>query len=365
MRPLARTVAVAVALFSVLAAAAQAAPPSIYADGLDAPRGLTFGPDGALYVAEAGSGGTTTSADLCPELTVPPPVGPVMNGRTARVSRVDRHGVRSTVADGLPSSVTQFGGDYIGMADVAFVRQRLYALLAGGGCSNGERDRNLPNGVIRIRRAGSWSYVANLSEYYMSHPVANPPETADFTPDGVPYDMVAKGGDLYIVEANSGALDRVSVRTGRIERVIDISASLGHSVPTALDARGGAFYVGTLGAFPIVPGAQNVYRITREGTLEVVASGLTAVVGIALDARGRLYALETSAVGPFPTQNAGRLVRLTRAGTWETVADNLNYPTAMVFGPDRALYVSVNGYNVGPETGQVVRVAVDGYRHEG
>ena len=45
MRPLARTVAVAVALFSVLAAAAQAAPPSIYADGLDAPRGLTFGPD--------------------------------------------------------------------------------------------------------------------------------------------------------------------------------------------------------------------------------------------------------------------------------------------------------------------------------
>jgi len=31
---------------------------TVVADGLDNPRGIGFGPDGALYVAESGSGGS-------------------------------------------------------------------------------------------------------------------------------------------------------------------------------------------------------------------------------------------------------------------------------------------------------------------
>jgi hypothetical protein len=199
-----RRLATILTLVSILALAssARATEVSVFATGLDAPRGLTFGPDGALYVAEAGSGGTATTANVCPELQLPPPLGPVMNGPTARISRVGPGGVRSTIVDGLPSSVTQLGGDYVGVADVAFVKRRLYAVVAGGGCSNGEADPNRPNGVIRIDHPGSWSYVANLSAYYMAHPVANP-EPADFTPDGVPYDVVAKGGAIYILEVRS------------------------------------------------------------------------------------------------------------------------------------------------------------------
>src|SRR4051812_11489749 len=38
-------------------AEAALAQPTVFATGLKFPRGFTFGPDGSLYVAEAGSGG--------------------------------------------------------------------------------------------------------------------------------------------------------------------------------------------------------------------------------------------------------------------------------------------------------------------
>jgi len=353
----AATLSPAAAAPATPAAAAPAIHLSVFATGLDAPRGLTFGPDGFLYVAEAGSGGTTTTVDVCPKLQVPPPLGPLKNGPTARISRVSPAGVRSTVVDRLPSSVTQLGGDYVGVADVGFVRGRLYAVIAGGGCSNGERNPNRPNGVIRVKRDGSWSYVANLSAYYMAHPVAHP-EPGDFTPDGVPYSMVTKGRALYIIEANQGAVDRVSTRSGRISRVLDISASQGHIVPTAIDRRGRRLYISSLGRFPITAGAQHVYRITRHGKLKQVASGLTAVVGIAFDHNQRLYALETSRAGQFPQPSSGRVVRLSHSGRWETIVAALNFPTAMTFGPDGALYISTNGYNLAAGRGRIVRVAI-------
>ena len=37
---------------------------AVYASGLESPRGLKFGPDGDLYVAEAGTGGTVSTVRL-------------------------------------------------------------------------------------------------------------------------------------------------------------------------------------------------------------------------------------------------------------------------------------------------------------
>jgi len=52
------------------AAFSQTLPPlssnaTVYATGLNNPRGLKFGPDGVLYIAEGGAGGSGSSAGTC------------------------------------------------------------------------------------------------------------------------------------------------------------------------------------------------------------------------------------------------------------------------------------------------------------
>src|SRR5438045_4173086 len=77
------------------------AEPEIFATGLDNPRGLKFGPDGNLYVAEGGTGGSMSTSGLCDQ--VPSPVGPYTGGFTSRITRINAMGNRHTVIDGLPS----------------------------------------------------------------------------------------------------------------------------------------------------------------------------------------------------------------------------------------------------------------------
>ena len=154
---------------------------SVFASGLDAPRGLKFGPDGYLYVAEGGTGGTNSSVGQCTQVI--PPIGPYTGGPTARISKISPTGERTTVVDGLPSTQTSqiSNGMISGVADVAFVKGDLYALLAGGGCSKGNPD--VPNGIIRVNQDGSWNLIADLSAFIMANPVKNP-EEEDFEPDG-------------------------------------------------------------------------------------------------------------------------------------------------------------------------------------
>jgi len=333
----------------------QAATISVFATGLNNPRGLKFGPDGNLYVAEGGIGGTNSTVGQCDQVVAP--VGPYTGRQTgSRVSMFDRNGARTTVVDNLPSSQTNAaqGSLVQGVADVAFVGDTLYALLAGAGCSHGVS--NFPNGVIRVHKDGTWEMVADLSAFLKVHPVAHP-EPDDFEPDGTPYSLVEARGALYAVEPNHGEIDVIAPQNGAISRLIDISASQGHIVPTAITYHGGAFYVGNLNPFPIVQGSSKIYKVTSDGHISIAAEGLTTVLGVTFDSLGRMYVLENTTGNPFPTPDTGRVVRMKASGELEVVATGLSLPTAMTFGPDGALYVSNVGFGPPPVgLGQVLKI---------
>jgi hypothetical protein len=106
----------------------QSANVTVFASGFNNPRGLKFGPDGYLYVAEGGAGGSLTTVGVCRQAAG---VGPYTGGYSSRISKVAPNGAVSTVVDGLPSSQTNpaSGSLVSGVADLAFVSGKLYAIL--------------------------------------------------------------------------------------------------------------------------------------------------------------------------------------------------------------------------------------------
>jgi hypothetical protein len=369
VRSLSMGLIVVAAVATLAPALAQQPKGTVIAMGLEGPRGLRFGPDGDLYVAEAGTGGTTSTAGKCKQVPGPPSgPGPYTGGKTGRISKISPKGTVTTVASGFPSTVS--GGGWVGVADVAFLDDTLYALVAGGGCSHG--NLGSPSGIAQVDRStGKWNLIANVSAFLRANPTKY--ESADdFEPDGTLYSMIPLDGKLYAVEPNHGEVLSVT-KGGTITQVIDISASQGHIVPTSIAAFFGSLYVGNLNLFPIDPQWARILTISNPGFdgdlapgfgndgqgYHIVNSkaGFTTVVAVDFGPDGLLYVLELSDAPGFPTGGTGKVVRVKRSGDIEEVVTELTVPTGMTFGTDGRLYISNFGA-APPGAGQILRVDV-------
>lgn len=324
---------------------------SVFATGFSNPRGLKWGPDGNLYVAEGGTGGKApASIGKCAQ--VPAPIGPYTGGSTARISKVTPDGTRTTLVNGLPSSSTATG-DVQGVADVAFLNGQMYALMSGAGCSHAHP--GVPNSVLKVQPDGSWSRLADLSTYLQLHPVKNP-NPGDFEPDGTWYSLIVADGVLYAVEPNHGEVDAIT-ETGVVTRLIDLSETQGHVVPTSVARVTNGFLLGNLDVFPIVPGSASSFSITTLGGVRKVTPGLTTVVAVVVQGNAT-YFLELNDAAGFPGPGNGKVVRM-RGSVVDTIATGLSVPTGMTMGPDNNLYVSNFGAVPAPAgIGQIVKITL-------
>jgi hypothetical protein len=321
----------------------------VVASGLTNPRGFSWGDDGTLYLALAGTGGED---QLVAEAT---PL-PFFVGDTASIVTV-ADGCTSPVAEHLPSLFWVDAGWIWGVMDIAFLNGDLYAL--GGGGSTPEA----PNGIYRVSMDGSWELVADLGTWASENPTEFIPP--DYDPAGSWFDLEAGEDRLWVSEAVGGRLVTVTP-DGAITLVADLSE--GHLVPTgiALDGEGGA-YVGHETTIPYPDGGSKVIHVAADGTVTDAWTGLTAVTDIALGPDGTLYAAEMATTNleeaPFLNPNSGRIVRQTGPDSLEEVATGIPYPVYLGFDGSGALYVDYPAFGLdskGEELGTLVRIDLSG-----
>jgi len=279
---------------------------SVVATGLTNPRAMTWGPDGNIYVALAGTGGSTAATEDAPTTAI---LGPFMGGSTGAVAMIDG-GCPTAVVTGLPSTIDAMG-EILGAESVAFLGDDMYVSSDGGGPVHG--NPHAPAGVFKADGSGGFTLVADLTKWLRANPVANAPP--DLDPDADGYRMIADNtnGVLWVLEPNSGGV--LSVKPdGTVTRLADLSE--GHPVPSAIAfAPDGGLYIGTLTAVPFADGAAKVMHVAMDGTVTDVWTGLTTVTGLAVGADGSLYALEMSTGNlegpPFLMPGSGKIVKMT------------------------------------------------------
>ncbi|MEP7116115.1 MAG: ScyD/ScyE family protein [Acidobacteriota bacterium] len=350
---------------AVTPAAAQVAAPIVMAQGLDNPRGLAFGPDGVLYVVEAGRGGNSA---LC----LPNPGGAPGTrcyGPSGAVTRIASAGVQQRVLIGLPSLAGPTGAEATGPHDLAFGLG--LALITVG--SGGDPALLTPLKTAGITQFGSLLSVSPTGVVTTLLDVSAY-ETAN-NPAGGPIDS-----NLFGLELQTQAPARALIADAGANALLQVDANLVIStlatfptrqvpgpgggpvdmeaVPTST-ARGpdGSIYIGELTGFPFPVGGARVYRVPANGgTPVVVATDFTNIIDIAVGADGSAYVLEHDVNGLLQPGSVGRLTKIGPFGArTELAAGLLVAPGKIAIGDDNAVYVTTNSNAAG--TGQVLKIA--------
>lgn len=331
----------------------------VFASNLDSPRGISFGPDGALYVTEAGRGGT--------EKCIPSPVAPnglACYGLSGAITRIS-NGNQERIVTGLPSLASTDGTLAFGPSDIAFDSSgRPYALIGYAGDPEqravlGNFDFGQLVAINNLEAGASWTRVADIAAYEG----ANNPDNEDVASN--PYAFLIKDDKAFVVDAAANDLLSVGLDGSELalqslfpSRLIkdasgtDISLQ---SVPTSIAiGSDNAFYVGEFTAFPYPSNAARVYRINSNNQPEVYLDGFTNIIDLAIDSRSNLYVLEYAANSLASANPIGALTRVDKDGNRTTITSELQFPTALTLGSDGAIYIANRGFQ--PESGQIIKI---------
>lgn len=348
----------------------------VVVSGLDSPRGLSFGPSGVLYIAEAGRGGDGPCYFSA--------AGPeVCYGATGKITAF-ANGQQWTVAGDLPSVADEEQFDVFGPHEVAWSAHGLLVPI-GLGADPAVRDSLGPEGaalgtVLRIDpQTGDWSVIADVAAYEAQ----NDPDAEQFGgphPDSNPFGITVHGSTVTVADAGGNSILQFKQRrkdAGDIStlavlpfRLADAPPFLGlppgtqipmQPVPTAVEfGPGGAYYVGQLTGFPFPVGGANVYRIKPGGEPTVYAGGFTNIVDVTFDSKGRLVVLEMFTNGILGAEQdpSGALWRIERDGSRTLIADGsdgLLAPIGVAVARDGSYYVT-NKSIFGAGQGEVLHI---------
>ena len=340
----------------------------VIASGLANPRGLAFGPEGALYVAEAGTGGTTpcVTATACYGAT----------GAITRIADVDSP-TQSRFVSGLPSlapppssTTPPAGSGALGAHDIGFLgRGNMWVTIGFG--NNPALRANLGSvgsqfaHLLRVLPNGRIEFAEDLGEYEADE---NPDGGAD---DSNPFGIAVLPSRTLYTDAGGNALNQVDKNGGISTLAVFPDRNVTHplsgatvpmqAVPTTVvQGPDGALYVGQLTGFPFVVGSANVYRVPPDGgTPTVFATGFTNIIDIAFGPDGSLYVLSLDAdslFGPVGPGTAGSLIRIAPGGTRSTIAGGATFttPGGVAIADDGRIYVTL--FSTSPTLGRVVPV---------
>ncbi|MDZ7952894.1 ScyD/ScyE family protein [Nostoc sp. DedQUE09] len=369
-----------VAAFSGIKAA-SAASFSVIADGLYNAGGLSFSPDGNLYVTEAGIGGSGGC--------VPPASGQgdsLCYGTSGAVTKIE-NGKTERILTGLSSLALPDGTGAAGPRDIKFDAQGKPYILIGYGANPTFRDRNLGNTdlgkiIAADFNTNTWKSVADLANYEL----ANNPDGGDVGSN--PLGFLIDGNKLVATDAGANNLLSVNTAVSNLQTITTFPEDIltnpifppsgtPSNEPAQVPSQGevvqsqfatqpvpssvtkgpdGAYYVSQFTGFPFPEGGAKIYKIGADGKPTVYADGFTQLTDLEFDTEGNLYALQYANQSAWKGDFDGSVIKIAPDGTRTTLlsGNGLESPSALTIGSDGAVYVTNRGDR--PGLGQVLRI---------